>query len=395
MVLSLFGSTGSIGVNTLDVVRRSPDRFHMQYLAAHSRVELLAEQIAEFRPKAVAVADPAAAERLRAMRPNCEILAGPEGLREIAARNDYDTFVGALSGFAGLAGTVEAIKQGKRICLANKESLVVAGEVITPLAARTGSEILPIDSEHSAIYQCLLGETPESIHRIILTASGGPFRTWSRERMESVTVTEALRHPNWVMGRKITIDSATLMNKGLEVIEARWLFDVPISKVDIVVHPQSIIHSFVEFVDGSMKAQLGRPDMRLPIQYALGAPDRLPIAYDRLDLATCGPLEFEPPDAERFPSLKLARSAGEQGGLFPCILNAANEVAVQAFLDGKLRFADIPVLIQAALTMADGLTANALSGASADLALERIFACDARTRGMALELIETTFSVLT
>ncbi len=382
-------------MNTLDVIRRTPERFCVAYLAAHSRVELLAGQIAEFHPKAVAVADPDAADRLRAMQPNCEILSGSEGLREMAARSDYDTFVGALSGFAGLAGTVEAIKQGKRICLANKESLVVAGEIITPLAAQTGSEFLPIDSEHSAIYQCLVGETPESIQRIVLTASGGPFRTWSSVQMESVTVADALKHPNWVMGRKITIDSATLMNKGLEVIEARWLFGVPLAKVDVVVHPQSIIHSFVEFVDGSMKAQLGRPDMRLPIQYALAAPERLPVAYERLDLATCGPLEFEPPDAIRFPSLRLAREASELGGLYPCILNAANEVAVQAFLDEKLRFSDIPALIEDALGRATHGAASAFSGVTSDEALRRIFACDAETRTLALEALETTFSVLT
>jgi 1-deoxy-D-xylulose-5-phosphate reductoisomerase len=375
--IALFGSTGSIGVNTLDVVRRSPERFRIQYLAANSNWQMLAEQIAKFHPKAVALADVAAAKELRATSPNCEVLSGAEGLREIAARNDYDAFVGALSGFAGLAGTVEAVKQGKRICIANKESLVVAGEVLTPLAAKTGSEMIPIDSEHSAIYQCLVGEAPESIKRIILTASGGPFRTFTSEQLAHVTVADALKHPNWVMGRKITIDSATLMN---EIIEAKWLFSVPLSKVDVVVHPQSIAHSFVEFVDGSVKAQLGRPDMRLPIQYALAAPERIPVAYDELDLLTSGSLTFEAPDADRFPCLRLAREASERGGLYPCILNAANEVAVHAFLNNEIAFNDIPRLVKQALANAPAGTDTALAEASSEQALEKIFLCDRETR---------------
>lgn len=383
MRIALFGSTGSIGVNTLDVVRRGPERFRVQYLAANSNWQMLAEQIAEFRPKAVALAEEAAAKALRATRPNCDVLYGTEGLRELAARNDYDAFVGALSGFAGLAGTIEAVKLGKRICIANKESLVVAGETLTPLAAASGSEMLPIDSEHSAIYQCLVGEPTDSIKRILLTASGGPFRTFTKEQLEHVTVADALKHPNWVMGRKITIDSATLMNKGLEIIEARWLFGVPLAKVDVVVHPQSIVHSFVEFTDGSMKAQLGRPDMRLPIQYALAAPERLGVAYDELDLLTCGNLTFEAPDAERFPCLRLAREAGERGGLYPCILNAANEVAVHAFLEGRIAFNDISQTVEQALANAPSGTDTALLGVSSENALEQIFTCDRETRNVA------------
>jgi 1-deoxy-D-xylulose-5-phosphate reductoisomerase len=394
MQVAVFGSTGSIGVNTLDVVRRSPQRFHIQYLAANSNWQMLAEQIREFHPKAVALADDVAARELVATNPGCEVLAGAEGLRELAARSDYDAFVGALSGFAGLAGTVEAVKQGKRICIANKESLVVAGEILTPLAEKSGSEMLPIDSEHSAIYQCLVGEPTESIRRIILTASGGPFRTFTNEQLSHVTVADALKHPNWVMGRKITIDSATLMNKGLEVIEARWLFHVPIAKVDVVVHPQSIVHSFVEFTDGSMKAQLGRPDMRLPIQYALAAPERLPVAYHELDLLTCGSLTFEAPDSQRFPCLRLAREAGERGGLYPCILNAANEVAVHAFLAGEIAFADIAGLVEQALSNAPTGADTALSGLNAEAALSKIFDCDTETRKQVLARLETTHAVL-
>lgn len=381
--IALFGSTGSIGVNTLDVIRRQPERFAVRYLAANSSVDLLAEQIAEFRPEAVAVNNSKAAAELRAKQPPCEVLEGDAGLRELAARGNYAIFVGALVGFAGLSSTVEAIKQGKRIAIANKETLVVAGELLSALARRSGSEILPIDSEHSAIYQCLVGESPESVLRIILTASGGPFRTRPIETFEEITADQALRHPKWVMGRKITIDSATLMNKGLEVIEAKWLFGQPLEKIDVVVHPQSIIHSLVEFVDGSMKAQLGMPDMRLPIQYALAAPDRIPESYERLNLLTCGPLEFAPPDQDKFPCLRIARESAARGGLYPCILNAANEIAVHAFLDGKLGFTDIPKLIQQALDAAPSDAGDALlCGSEAEIrrGLERIRLADVETR---------------
>jgi 1-deoxy-D-xylulose-5-phosphate reductoisomerase len=376
--IALFGSTGSIGVNTLDVVRRHPERFSVTALAANRNIDVLAAQIAEFHPKAVAVSDSAAASELRSRHLGCEVLAGEEGLRELAQRGEYDTFVGALVGFAGLAPTVEAIKLGKRIALANKETLVVAGELLSRMAERSGSDILPIDSEHSAIYQCLVGESRECIRRIILTASGGPFRTLPKELFSKILPEAALRHPKWVMGKKITIDSATLMNKGLEIIEAKWLFGVPLSKIDVIVHPQSIVHSFVEFVDGSVKAQLAMPDMRQPIQYALAAPERLNESYSLLELTKNSPLEFFPPDYDKFPCLTLARKAGERGGLSPCILNAANEVAVEAFLDRQISFTQIADLIESAMD-APELNTSAIA-AEEHAALDQIISCDAETR---------------
>jgi 1-deoxy-D-xylulose-5-phosphate reductoisomerase len=376
--IALFGSTGSIGVNTLDVVRRHPERFVISALAAHRNIEVLAAQIAEFRPKAVAVSDIASAAELQARNLGCEVIAGHEGLVELTERGEYDIFVGALVGFAGLAPTVEAIKLGKRIALANKETLVVAGELLTRMAEVSGSEILPVDSEHSAIYQCLVGEPRESIRRIILTASGGPFRTMPKELFPKILPEAALRHPKWVMGKKITIDSATLMNKGLEIIEAKWLFGMPLSKIDVIVHPQSIVHSFVEFVDGSVKAQLAMPDMRQPIQYALAAPERLNAAYSLLDLAASSPLEFFAPEYDKFPCLTLAREAGERGGLYPCILNAANEIAVEAFLDGRIPFTRIPTLIESAMEAPTITASNIETEPSA--ALEQIISCDAEIR---------------
>jgi 1-deoxy-D-xylulose-5-phosphate reductoisomerase len=381
--IALFGSTGSIGVNTLDVVRRHPERFAVTALAAHRNIEVPAAQIAEFRPLAVAVSDEAAALELQSQNPGCEVFAGSEGLVELARRGEYDIFVGALVGFAGLAPTVEAIKHGKRIALANKETLVVAGELLTRMAEISGSEILPIDSEHSAIYQCLVGEPRESIRRIILTASGGPFRTLPKELFSKILPEAALRHPKWVMGKKITIDSATLMNKGLEIIEAKWLFGLPLSKIDVIIHPQSIVHSFVEFVDGSIKAQLAMPDMRQPIQYALAAPERLETSYSLLDLATSSPLEFFLPDYDKFPCLMLAREAGERGGLYPCVLNAANEIAVEAFLDGRIAFTRIPALIESAMETMSTIPSNIETEPSA--ALEQIISCDTETRRWAKE----------
>jgi 1-deoxy-D-xylulose-5-phosphate reductoisomerase len=275
-----------------------------------------------------------------------------------------------MVGFAGLRPVLEAIKAGKRVCVANKETLVVAGELLTAIARKSGAKIIPIDSEHSAIAQCLVGEDPRSIKRIILTASGGPFRTRSKDTFDQITVNEALKHPNWVMGRKITIDSATLMNKGLEVIEARWLFDVPVEKVEVVVHPQSIIHSMVEFADGSIKAQLGMPDMRLPIQYALGYPERLTEAYETLDLLRHNRFDFEAPDLDRFRCLGLAREAAELGGVYPCILNAANEVAVAAFLDGAVKFTDIAEIVSQTMDSAPS-ESNEPFDSSNDTAIQR------------------------
>ena len=387
--VALFGSTGSIGVNTLDVIRRHPDRFVVTVLATNRNTEVLAKQIAEFHPDAVAVADEVAAATL-SRETKCEILSDKDALRKLASRDNYDIFIGALTGFAGFTPTLEAIKLGKRIALANKETLVVAGELLTQLAAKSGSEIIPIDSEHSAVYQCLVGESPESIRRIILTASGGPFRNLAKDQFHSITREMALKHPNWKMGRKITIDSATLMNKGLEIIEAKWLFGVPLYKIDVLVHPQSIVHSLVEFVDGSVKAQLGMPDMRLPIQYALMAPERLQESYETLDLTRTAPLEFFEPDLDKFPCLSLAREAGEHGGLYPCILNAANEVAVAAFLDGQIGFNDIPAIVRASLEQAPSEASAPLAASSEReiaTSLERIFSMDSSVRSSALAAV--------
>lgn len=386
--LTILGSTGSIGVNTLDVVRRHPGRYKVEYLTTYRQIDKLEEQIREFNPRAVVVLDEDKAKELRTRSPKTEVLSTSNDLVAVAAAPEVDTLVGALVGFAGLEPTIEAVRKGKRICIANKESLVVAGEILTTLARASGSEIIPIDSEHSAIAQCLVGEELSSIKRIILTASGGPFRTRPAQTFTEITVEDALKHPNWVMGQKITIDSATLMNKGLEVIEAKWLFDLPLSKVDVVVHPGSIVHSFVEFVDGSVKAQLGAPDMRLPIQYALEYPKRLAQEYDLLDLLQTRPLEFHAPDLDKFPALRLAREAGEKGGLYPCLLNAANEIAVGLFLERRIGFTDIPAMVELALESAPPGYADHLSAASSahiEDSLGRIFAADAWARAYALE----------
>jgi 1-deoxy-D-xylulose-5-phosphate reductoisomerase len=381
--LTILGSTGSIGVNTLDVVRRHPGRYKVEFLTTNRQIDKLEEQIVEFSPRAVVVLDDVKAVELRARSPKCEVLTGKDSLLKVAAADEVDTLVGALVGFAGLEPTIEAIKKGKRICIANKESLVVAGEILSALAKESGSEIIPIDSEHSAIAQCLVGESHESIKRIILTASGGPFRTRERSTFTSISVEDALKHPNWVMGQKITIDSATLMNKGLEVIEAKWLFNLPLSKVDVVVHPGSIVHSFVEFVDGSVKAQLGAPDMRLPIQYALEYPERLAQDYDLLDLLKTRPLEFHEPDLEKFPCLRLAREAGDRGGLYPCVLNAANEIAVELFLKKEIGFMDIPRLVEEALdSTPPEFTEHLHAGSAAEIevSLDRIRFADSWAR---------------
>lgn len=347
------------------------------------------KQIVEFHPETVVMIDPVAAETLRKEYGDM-IMTGDDALNEISSRQNIDIVVAAMVGFAGLRPTIEAIRAGKRVAIANKETLVVAGELMTVLAKKTGAEILPIDSEHSAIAQCLIGEAPESIKRIILTASGGPFRTRLKETFGSITLSEALKHPNWVMGRKITIDSATLMNKGLEIIEARWLFSVPLEKIDVIVHPQSIIHSLVEFCDGSIKAQLGAPDMRLPIQYALGYPDRLAHEYDVLDLLINNRLDFEQPDIDKFPCLRLAREAGERGGLFPTILNAANEIAVEAFLNEKIGFDEIPRIIEQVIQNSPRDSAqplNALSDDSINKGIGRIYHADAKARENAQKLV--------
>ncbi|MFZ1730670.1 MAG: 1-deoxy-D-xylulose-5-phosphate reductoisomerase [Bacteroidota bacterium] len=381
-ILAVFGSTGSIGCNTLEVVRRHPDNFAVRYLTGNSNAELLIAQVNEFRPAAIAVTDPAARIKVReAVGGITEVLDGDDALTVIAGRDDYDTMVSSLVGFAGLLPTVTAIRAGKTIALANKETLVVAGELITALTREHSVPLLPIDSEHSAIQQCIVGEPAHGISRIILTASGGPFRGWTAEALQAVTPAQALRHPNWSMGRKITIDSATLMNKGLEVIEAHWLFAVDPSRIDVVVHPQSIIHSMVEFTDGSVKAQLGVPDMKIPIHYALTSPNRIAADYERMDITRIGTLTFEEPDTSAFPCLRLAYDALAAGGTAPACLNAANEVAVAAFLRGDISFPRIASLIEESLSH---VTLNSATS------LDDILDADRRTREWAEAQITQT-----
>jgi 1-deoxy-D-xylulose-5-phosphate reductoisomerase len=359
--VTVLGATGSIGRRTLDLVTAFPDRFRVGGLATRgSNLSLLVEQVRAHRPQAVAVLDPAAVDRLarELPSPRPELLSGLRGVETVAGDVPADILVSALVGGAGLVPTLAAIRAGRTIALANKETLVMAGALMTDAARRQGVRLLPVDSEHSAIFQCLEGAAAASVRRLVLTASGGPFRGWSRSALEAVTVEQALRHPTWRMGAKITIDSATLMNKGLEVIEAHWLFGVPFDGIDVVVHPQSIVHSMVEFVDRSVLAQLGMPDMGIPILYALTYPNRLPCPAPALDLARVGSLTFEAPDEAAFPCLGLARQAGRAGGAAPLVLNAANEVAVAGFLAGRCGFMEVPRLI------GDALDAHA--GASAD-----------------------------
>jgi len=344
--LAILGSTGSIGRSTLAVVAAHPDRLRVAALAAGANAERLAEQASRFMPEAVAMATPEAVDRLRALSPSLPVTgAGAEGLVAVATHPSVDIVICASAGTAALDAVLAAIEAGKTIAIANKEILVMAGALVTEAARRRGVAVLPVDSEHNAIHQCLHGRRPEEIRRLILTASGGPFREHPMEALDDVDVDAALQHPTWKMGQKITIDSATMMNKGLEVIEARWLFDIPASRIDVIIHPQSIVHSLVELVDGSVIAQLGVTDMRLPIQYACSYPDRWDATLPSLDLASAGRLEFEPPDLDRFPCLGLAYRALEAGGSAPTVLNAANEVAVEAFLGGRLGFTAIPQVI--------------------------------------------------
>jgi len=345
--VAVLGSTGSIGRQTLDVIRAMPQRFRVVGLAAGKNMDLLTEQVKEFEPEFIG--RPPEKDDIERLKRVAGIKYDLLPLDEIAAIPNVDIVVIATSGQAGLAPTLAASRAGKNIALANKESLVSAGEIITSEARKSGARILPVDSEHSAIWQCLGGESQEAA-RIILTASGGPFRQFSFEQLAEVTVAQALRHPSWRMGKKVTIDSATLMNKGLEIIEAHWLFSMPYDRIDVLVHPQSIIHSMVEFIDGSIKAQLSYPDMRLPIQYALSYPERLANPQlPRLDWALVKNLDFELPDYDRFPCLQLAIEAGKQGGTYPAVLCAADEVAVELFLDGRIRFTDIAGLIERTL----------------------------------------------
>ncbi|MGE5804395.1 MAG: 1-deoxy-D-xylulose-5-phosphate reductoisomerase [Ignavibacteria bacterium] len=377
----ILGSTGSIGRNTLDVIRNFPDKFKTAALSVNTRIDLLEPQIEEFKPSAVVVKDPLLAETLKkSIGAKCEVLSGIEGLISIAANMDYDIFVGAMVGFAGLAPTIEAIKRGKRIALANKETLVVGGELVTSLSRKYYAEIIPVDSEHSAIYQCLSGEKISQVAKLILTASGGPFLYLDKKEFCNVNVKDALNHPNWKMGNKITIDSASMMNKGLEVIEAKWLFGLPKEKIEVVIHPQSIIHSMVEFADGSIKAQLGLPDMRVPIQYALTYPERLPNQYPKTDFKRIKNLSFIEPDLEKFECLKLAYDVLNTGGCSPIILNAANEIAVDRFLKGNITFSRIPYIIKKALDKVY------LSAKYISTDLDSIFEYDSLTREYVLSL---------
>jgi len=346
--LSLLGSTGSIGSNVLDVVRSFPERYRICGLAAGRNITKLCEQVLEFEPEGISVAAKEDADQLRRELPDrfrdC-ILYGSKGTQDVAALNSADMTISAIVGAAGLLPTLAAIEAGKDIGLANKETLVMAGKLVMESCKRNDVTLLPVDSEHSAIFQSLEAGHPDDVKKIILTASGGPFRKMSLGQLGMVTPAEALAHPNWDMGQKISIDSATLMNKGLEVIEAKWLFGMPIDTIEVVVHPQSIVHSLVEFHDGSVIAQLGIPDMRIPIAYALSYPRRLPMDLPGLNLTQCATLEFHEPDYERFPALSLAFSAIEQGGVLPAVLNAANEVAVSAFLAGEISFLDIAATV--------------------------------------------------
>lgn len=349
-IISIFGSTGSIGCNALNVIDnliRNNEKIELKYLTTYSSIEKLAEQIAKYSPKGVVIADKQATENFQNNYnfKDIEILSGKEGLLEIAGRDDYNFLINALVGISGLEPTIDAIKSGKDIALANKETLVAAGGYVTELLKKHNTLLFPIDSEHSAILQCIQGENMNSVSNIILTASGGPFRKLSIEDLENVNIEDALNHPNWKMGKKITIDSATMMNKGLEVIEAKWLFDIDVKNIKVLIHPESIIHSMVEFNDGSIKAQLGIPDMKIPIQYSLTFPERVSTDYPKMDFKKFNQLNFEEPDLLKFKCLQIAFDVLGKGGIFPVILNSANEIAVELFLKSRIKFKDIPYLI--------------------------------------------------
>jgi 1-deoxy-D-xylulose-5-phosphate reductoisomerase len=346
--IAILGSTGSIGTQALDVIEANPQHFSVEVLSAFSNVDLLAEQAMKFKPNVVVIAAEDKYLQLKDLLKDepIKVYAGAAALLQVMAMDTVDMVVAAMVGFAGLPPVLEALKHGKPVALANKETLVVAGELVTAMAMQHKAPLLPVDSEHSAIFQCLYGEEHNPLEKLILTASGGPFRGRKRSELESVTRVQALKHPNWSMGAKITIDSSTLMNKGLEMIEARWLFAVNPSQIEVIVHPQSIIHSIVQFTDGSMKAQMGLPDMKLPIQVALGFPQRLQSDFPRFDFLKYPQLTFEQPDEETFRCLALARIAMEKGGMVPCVMNAANEVAVAAFLRDELSFHGIADVIE-------------------------------------------------
>ena len=371
----VLGSTGSIGTSAMKVAEDLPDQIRMLGLAAGNNLELLLEQTRKHRPESIAIADPAKAKELRdALGASTAVYSGPEGLIKLATLPAADLVLIAIVGTAGLQPALAAIRAGKDIAVASKEILVMAGEIVMREAAKHGVRVLAVDSEHSAIFQCLDGKPPESVRRLWLTASGGPFRTTPKAEFPNITVARALKHPSWVMGRKITIDSATLFNKGLEMIEARWLFGVEMERVSVVIHPQSVVHSLVEFIDGSVLAQLSTPDMCLPIQYALTYPARVRSDRVQTNLAKLGSLTFEEPDHERFPALQLARRAGEAGGTLPAVLNAANEAAVAAFCDGRIGFDQISQSVALAMERHQVVSHPSL---------EQILAADAWARGQA------------
>ena len=377
----VLGSTGSVGRQTLEVVEEFPDRFRVLALTAAGNWKLLAEQARRFRPRVVVILREDLYSPLREALPGeTEVLCGERALSEVASHPEADLVVSAIVGMAGLSPTLAALSAGKTVALANKEALVTGGELVRGTLRKSRARILPVDSEHSAIFQVLKGQRRRDLKRIILTASGGPFRTRPRESFARISPEEALKHPRWRMGAKITVDSATLMNKGLEVIEAHYLFRVSYDRIRVVIHPESIVHSLVEFRDGSLLAQLSLPDMRLPIAYALSYPERLPLPYPRLSLVEVGRLTFEPPDPERFPCLPLAYEAGRRGGFWPVALKAANEVAVAAFLERRLSFDRIPVLIEETLSR--------LSFSGKPGSLEEILSADRRTRALAERLVE-------
>lgn len=378
--IAILGSTGSIGTQALEVIEEHSDLYEVYCLTANNRVRELAEQARRFNPAAVVIANEAHYEELKSLLADCpdiNVYAGRQAIDDIVTAGPIDMVLTAMVGFAGLSPTISAIKAHKKICLANKETLVVAGELICRLAAENHSPILPVDSEHSAIFQSIVGEGDNEIEKILLTASGGPFRTFSKEQFAKVTKADALHHPTWEMGAKITIDSASMMNKGFEVIEAKWLFGVDVDKIQVLVHPQSIVHSAVQFVDGAVKAQLGVPDMRLPIQYAFSYPDRLHLNGDRLNLFE-HPLEFFEPDMEKFRCLALAYEAMRKGGNMPCILNAANEIVNRGFLDDKCGFLDMPRIIEKTM---------ARVAFDANPSYDTYIATDAEARRVATELM--------
>ncbi|MEL7834428.1 1-deoxy-D-xylulose-5-phosphate reductoisomerase [Fodinibius sp. Rm-B-1B1-1] len=374
----ILGSTGSIGEQALDIVRAHPDRFRVLAISCNSSWEKLLRQAQEFVPEYALIGSEKYVDRFKDELPDeTELLVGSDALLQLATLNDADVILNSLVGYSGFDPTVEAIKAGKKVALANKESLVVGGALINELLGDNREQLIPVDSEHSAMLQCLVGESVDQIEQLIITASGGPFRSWTKEQMKEITVEDALDHPNWSMGAKITIDSATMMNKGLEIIEAHWLFDIPLEKIEPVVHPQSIIHSVITFTDGSSKAQLGPPTMKVPILYALTYPDRITLDAPRLDWQSAFDLNFEPVDYDRFPCLRLAIEAIKEGGLAPAILNAANEVAVARFLKEEITYIEIPKVIESCLEQLNN---------SESVTLESLKNIDQRARKLALTI---------